>query len=676
MNIPLLKTLAAGRWPELLASLGGLSAEIADRRHHPCPKCGGVDRFRVFDDFPDTGGVICNQCGRGLGDGLAALQWLTGWDFITASKAAAKWLGVDIEMGVDIEKRPADPLPAAVDPLGAVAREKHCPRESLIAYGAEVRSGAVVFPMYDECGRQCSTFTIVPGTGKGMNEKGKPAGMFLPCGSREPGWALRYIVEGVKDAAALHGIGHQATGLPTSAMNERFAPFFAGADVVIIPDSDKAGIEGANKTAQRLRGIAKSVKICRLPAEITESNGSDVRDILQQFGDRGPEAIEKAIREAKPWSPASGIGPQADGPPRFTQLLTSAELCALDLKPQYLVREILLRGQPMVVGGRTKTLKTSLILDLIISLSSGTSFLGHFPTKKTTVGIWSGESGASVIRETAIRIAAARDLPLANTPIYWGFDLPHLSDPAHLSVVADIVRSRGIGVVVVDPLYLSLMTGAAAGQSSDLFNMGRLLQPLTELGQQVDCTFIILHHFRKGTFLDESEPAGLEELAQSGTAEWARQWILLQRRVPYNQDGHHELWMRYGGSAGHAGLVSLVIDEGRLDPETLSGRHWSVKVERVADAKATVRAKREKERADISAKKQEVREDEHLDRLRQTLRKLPDGGTIHALRDLTGLNTKSLGRALRTLQTRGQLRVEEVQRPRVGLVTVYWIVER
>lgn len=39
-------------------------------RHQPCPACGGKDRFRLFRDWPETGGSICNQCGSCDGIGL------------------------------------------------------------------------------------------------------------------------------------------------------------------------------------------------------------------------------------------------------------------------------------------------------------------------------------------------------------------------------------------------------------------------------------------------------------------------------------------------------------------------------------------------------------------------------------------------------------------------------
>ena len=110
--------------------------------------------------------------------------------------------------------------------------------------------------------------------------------------------------------------------------------------------------------------------------------------------------------------------PQAEAkpsePPAFTRLLTGAELLALDLRPRFLVRGVLVEGQPMIIGGRSKTLKTSLACDLAVSLGSGTPFLGRFDCHRVGVGFWSGESGAATIRETASGIADSKGVDLAD----------------------------------------------------------------------------------------------------------------------------------------------------------------------------------------------------------------------------------------------------------------------
>ena len=96
-NAAIVRDAAARRWPEILSTVGGIPTTILDGRHHPCPKCGGKDRFRSFDDFDESGGLICNQCGRTNGDGIASIQWACGIDFKEALKRIADHLGVKLE---------------------------------------------------------------------------------------------------------------------------------------------------------------------------------------------------------------------------------------------------------------------------------------------------------------------------------------------------------------------------------------------------------------------------------------------------------------------------------------------------------------------------------------------------------------------------------------------------
>lgn len=75
-----IKAAAAGQWPAILNSVAGISDDYLNtRRHGPCPKCGGNDRWR-FTNHQDQGGAICNQCGR-FGDGIELTKFMTGWTF-------------------------------------------------------------------------------------------------------------------------------------------------------------------------------------------------------------------------------------------------------------------------------------------------------------------------------------------------------------------------------------------------------------------------------------------------------------------------------------------------------------------------------------------------------------------------------------------------------------------
>ena len=68
---------ALDKWYEIL-TIAGVDENILDGRHHPCPICGGKDRFR-WDNKNGLGSYICNQCGAG--DGIKLLQKIFGLNF-------------------------------------------------------------------------------------------------------------------------------------------------------------------------------------------------------------------------------------------------------------------------------------------------------------------------------------------------------------------------------------------------------------------------------------------------------------------------------------------------------------------------------------------------------------------------------------------------------------------
>jgi hypothetical protein len=93
LNVAAVKEAATGRELDLLVNVAGIPRDLLDGKRHPCPRCGGTDRFRLID--APKGAVYCNQCFHsGCGDFLAAIKHYRGVSFRVAVDLAADHLNL------------------------------------------------------------------------------------------------------------------------------------------------------------------------------------------------------------------------------------------------------------------------------------------------------------------------------------------------------------------------------------------------------------------------------------------------------------------------------------------------------------------------------------------------------------------------------------------------------
>lgn len=621
-----LKQRVSDRWPEILEHVAGIDSALLDGRHHPCPKCGGTDRFRLID--PAAGAVYCNQCFKqDNGDFLAAVKWMLGTDFQTACQLVADCLGYSGHARTN----------GYHDIVADIARLKNVPLESWKAFGAaETKRGNLEVcrvPMFDENGEQCSWMDFANNGEKkwlkGMAARKKPVGLFLAHGKLPTKGETVHIVEGPKDAAALHGLEFAAVGLPTSAMHEKFARVFRGVHVVIIPDLDKAGEAGAQKTAGRLAGVAASVRVARLPGELKESGGDDVRDVLKKRD--GEKLLRQAIADAVEWKPEDDAESTATNAFPFH---TATQFDQLDLRRDYHIPGILAAGAvPTILAGAFKTLKTSVVMDLLISLACHNPFLGHFPpSRRVRVAVMSGESGGFALQNLARRIASSKGWDFNQIEDWFSICIavPNLGSAKDIEAIERFIVEREIGLLCIDPCYLA-MKGLRSDEAGSLFAMGDFLEPLARLAERTGCTPLIVHHTtRSSGRQNEGKPAELADIAWSGFAEWAGQWLLLSRREKYNpdSDGEHRLWLTAGGRDGHSTLVGVDVTEGRS--ESQQGRRWDVEVVEAGKVRVGAAEFSQERKAD---KKQEQREKDR-DAILDVMRLLETADTQTAIRGL------------------------------------------
>lgn len=324
------------------------------------------------------------------------------------------------------------------------------------------------------------------------------------------------------------------------------------------------------------------------------------------------------------YKPASQIKPAPKAePPLALKAITSAELDSGDFTVEFHVEEWIPVHQPGAIGAPSKALKTTTAVAAFMSISTGDSLFGRFPVSvPARCCLISAESGFAALQRTGRAIAASNGRSLSDySDLLWCDQVLDLGNDKHIAELTQFVKDNGVKVLGLDPAYL-LMPGLG-DHANNLFEMGRHLRAITIIGQECGVTPVLIHHFKKTVGQGYEEPE-LEWLAHAGFCNWARWWILLNRRSKYDPEnrGYHELWAHTGGSAGHSSAWALNVNEGLRD-----GSEWSVDVMYASEAR--------EQQAEVEASQKTNKRDResiaaqtaNRQKIQDALRKFPKGGT-------------------------------------------------
>lgn len=236
----------------------------------------------------------------------------------------------------------------------------------------------------------------------------------------------------------------------------------------------------------------------------------------------------------------------------------ASELWDLAEKPVvWLVENVFSCDQPTIFGAKQKSLKTTLLTDLAVSLASGYPWLGRFeiPQKRRVLFVTGEASEAAAIRKVkrAANVRNMRREDFTNNLRIEALTFPTLPSLSDCEAIHRAVHEHGIEVVLIDPLYM----GLSGLNTASLTEVGPAMRQF--MAHCRPANVIIAHHVKKTASYDDAP--NLEDLSQAGIAEFAGNYWLMGRMSEYTGDGMHSLAIRYGGRDEQFGLLKLEFDE-------------------------------------------------------------------------------------------------------------------
>lgn len=335
--------------------------------------------------------------------------------------------------------------------------------------------------------------------------------------------------------------------------------------------------------------------------------------------------------------------------------LTNAQLRRSTSQNEYVIDGILVRNQPCVIAGPSKGMKTTLSIDMAISLASGTPFLESTINTRERVLFFTAEIGESTARELEHRISSAKGVydELDGDQISWQTWVPYIPNPEHLQILRYEIERTKATIVVLDPMY-QLLDGST--QSSYSMN-GQQLRTISQLCIDLGATPIIIDHCkRSSTNAKEHAPLELEDISGAGKAEFFRQWILISRREKFEPGQAHKLWITIGGSAGHSSLLGVTIDDSYSF--LTNERQFQVHIEQGHETRSNIES-------DKSAAAQEKRKRQAEATIAKYAEKVLGAFTGETrltktrIGTLAGLNPSNTDKAIAALLASKKLEVEE-----------------
>ena len=343
-----------------------------------------------------------------------------------------------------------------------------------------------------------------------------------------------YVVEGEKAADALISIGVTATTAHTGAGSwpEAITEYFAGANVVILPDNDLPGWRYAQKAVDAILPIAKNVKVVDLGLQ---GHGDDAYEFIHEQGKQREDLIElvKATQkltstdvtiperlvalkldapidatpqqqQAQPEDIAKEFAPDAIAqteakpakPPKTVNIEAWDDI--QDEPVEWMIHSILPTKSFSALFGPPGSFKSFIALDMAEAIATGRPWMGNEVEKQGAVLYICGEGfGGMGARIKACQIHHSTP---KGAPIYVIRHQLNLRSSAEdfnalMMAVVQLVETTGIEfqLLIIDTLARAF----GGGNENDSDAMGSFITSMGKIQEFLACALMVLHHSGK-----------------------------------------------------------------------------------------------------------------------------------------------------------------------------------
>jgi hypothetical protein len=316
------------------------------------------------------------------------------------------------------------------------------------------------------------------------------------------------VPEGEKDVDSCWAIGIPATCNAHGASQPGKAPKWKiehseqlrGADIVVMPDHDAAGYAHAEAICRLSLGIAKRIRVLKLADHWPEiKEGGDISDWLAARHTR--EQLDLLIAQAPDYAPGEDEERQPASPNSGWQFHDQTQ----SAPTSWLIKNLLPETGAGLMSGQWGTYKTTVALDLSVSVMACLPFAGRFKIKRRGGVAYFAVEGSGGLKSRLDAIASGRSIA-GLLPFAWRSDCPPLMAADALALLVrmaeeagqEIKRRFGVPLVLI---YIDTMIAAAAyakaGDDNDAAVSQKVMSVLSSLSRQTGALVIGVDHFGK-----------------------------------------------------------------------------------------------------------------------------------------------------------------------------------